>query len=303
MKQLTLRGIRLRKAIEEMENAPTVIESYPGAAQDILCIPRKQRGLSLLRDGLRRLGLEGDGLKTHSHDEMDAITSAVVGRYFEAGQFEPMGIPSEAQLIVPKISPIRFTSNPIICLAGKSGAGKSVVARYLSVFYGFEWVKTRDLIRTLLIEDTTKTPKERIWGQSIDPENITNDDLRKFGSIILAEHEQRPLQDALSDRVLRSSGPLVIDSIRDVSDLTDRANGNRPRVIWYIECGDLLIRQRRLARTKSPVQNSDERSIIDSRVPALLKIANRILPNDSSLDNLRWEIDDALFAALDIARD
>ena len=303
MKQLTLRGIRLRKAIEGMENAPQVIESYPGAAQDILCIPRKQRGLSLLRDGLRRLGLEGEGLKTHSHDEMDAITSAIVGRYFETGQFEPMGVSSEAQLIVPKVSPIRFTSNPIICLAGKSGAGKSVVARYLSVFYGFEWLKTRDLIRTLLIEDSTKTARERIWGKSIDLENITNDDLRRFGSIILTEHKQRPLQKALADRVLRSSSPLVIDSIRDVSDLTDRAIGNRPRVIWYIECGDLLIRQRRFARTKLPIQNTDEKSIIDSRVPALLEIADRVVPNDSSLDNLRWEIDDALFATLEIARD
>src|SRR5690348_2604923 len=79
-----------------------VIESYPGAAQDILCLPRKQKGRALLRDGLRRLGLTGPGLDTRSHDEMDAITAAVVGRYYESGSFEPMGIPSEAQLIVPK---------------------------------------------------------------------------------------------------------------------------------------------------------------------------------------------------------
>ena len=64
-----------------------------------------------------------------------------------------MGIPSEAQLIVPKIRPLVFDTSPVICLAGKTGAGKSVVARYLSVFYGLEWVRTRNIIHELLIED------------------------------------------------------------------------------------------------------------------------------------------------------
>ena len=63
------------------------------------------------------------GLETRSHDEMDAITSAIVGRYFEVGLFEPMGIPSEAQLIVPKVRPLVFREKPVICLAGKTGAG------------------------------------------------------------------------------------------------------------------------------------------------------------------------------------
>ncbi len=43
MKPLTLRGIKLRREIEALPNGPKVIESYPGAAQDVLCIPRKQR--------------------------------------------------------------------------------------------------------------------------------------------------------------------------------------------------------------------------------------------------------------------
>jgi len=78
MQNLTLRGIALRRAISDLPHRPRVIESYPGAAQDILSIPRKQKGLDLLREGLRRLGLRCKGLETRSHDEMDAITSAVV---------------------------------------------------------------------------------------------------------------------------------------------------------------------------------------------------------------------------------
>src|SRR6185436_10178362 len=123
MKELTSRGVRLRKMIDAIKNSPVVIESYPGAAQDVLCIPRKQKSLELLRGGLHELGLTGSGLLTESHDEMDAITSAVVGRFYETGQFLPMGIPSEAQLIVPRIKPLRYNVSPIICLAGKTGAG------------------------------------------------------------------------------------------------------------------------------------------------------------------------------------
>lgn len=163
MENLTLRGIRLRRAIEQLSQAPRVIESYPGAAQDILCIPRKQKSLGLLREGLRRLGLTGAGLETRSHDEMDAITSAIVGRYFEAGLFEPMGIPSEAQLIVPKVAPLKFDLAPVVCLAGKTGAGKSVVARYLSVFYGFHWARTRSVIRDLLIDDIKRRPSDKLF--------------------------------------------------------------------------------------------------------------------------------------------
>lgn len=73
MQNLTLRGIRLRRLISDLPHKPIAIESYPGAAQDILSIPRKQQGLDLLREGLRRLGLTGPGLETRSHDEMDAI--------------------------------------------------------------------------------------------------------------------------------------------------------------------------------------------------------------------------------------
>src|SRR5215831_14729308 len=103
---------------------------------------------------------------------MDAITSAIVGRYFEAGLFEPMGIPSEAQLIVPKVSPLEFDAAPVICLAGKTGAGKSVVARYLSVFYGFQWIRTRSVILDLLLDDVKRAPSDKLFDGPINPQGI-----------------------------------------------------------------------------------------------------------------------------------
>ena len=301
MKMLTLRGINLRLAIEALPEAPTVIESYPGAAQDIFCIPRKQRGLSLLREGLRRLGIHGTGLETDSHDEMDAITSAIVGRYYETGLYEPMGIPSEAQLIVPKAAPIKFDSNPIICLSGKTGAGKSVVARYLSVFYGFQWVRTRDLIRDLLLEDHSLQPSKRLWNREIDPSAVTEEDLRDFGAVVLTVHNQKPLRDALNRKIRSSQTPLIIDSIRDESDVLPDGNESRPLATWYIDCSDAVIRQRLLARPKLGVQRQTGESVIDSRAENLLAAADRIVSNDGTLDGLRWEIDDALFSMLDVS--
>jgi histidinol phosphatase-like PHP family hydrolase/predicted nuclease with RNAse H fold/dephospho-CoA kinase len=298
MRLLTQRGIRLRRAIEEFPRPPRVIESYPGAAQDILCIPRKQKSLDLLREGLCRLGLSGEGLLTRSHDEMDAITSAIVGRYFEAGLYEPMGIPHEAQLIVPKIRPLVFDSNPIICLAGKTGAGKSVTARYLSVFYGFEWVRTRDLIRELLVEDITAPPTQKLFGRPVDPTAISEADLREFGSVVLDIHKQVPLRRKLTQTIQRLDMPVVVDSIRDIVDLDSRGVGSRPILTWFVDCTDSIIRQRLAGKKKLGEERARNGSPVDHTASTIRREADSIIPNSGSLEELRWRIDDTLFAVL-----
>lgn len=302
MRNLTLRGIRLRQAIEHLPNQPQVIESYPGAAQDILCIPRKQKSLDLLREGLRRLGLRGPGLETRSHDEMDAITSAIVGRYFEAGAFEPMGIPSEAQLIVPKIRPLVFDNNPIICLAGKTGAGKSVIARYLSVFYGFTWIRTRDVIRQLLIDDSQASPGERIFKRDIDSEHIHENHLREFGAIILDVYKQVPLRHKLSATVNACSSPLVVDSIRDVIDIEARAVNNRPILTWFVDCEEAVIQRRLVTKLKAGEKRIATGSPVDHTATALRRDAHDVISNNGSLEELRWRIDDLLFINLAFVR-
>jgi len=300
MEKLTLRGIRLKKAIEEFPNPPRIIESYPGAAQDILCIPRKQKSLSLLREGLRRLGLRGFGLDTLSHDEMDAITSAIVGRYYEAGQFEPMGIPSEAQLIVPKVRPLSYERNPVICLAGKKGAGKSVVARYLSVFFGFEWVRTRELIRTLMIADCDLPAEKRLSHLSYDPQAISEQDLHDFGSVVLNDHKQVPLRRTLKTAIDNCPDAIVVDSIRDTVDLDQRLRSSRPTLTWCIDCNDSVIEQRLIARSQFGQKSIRATASIDHKVHTILENADCVIANNGSLEELRWKIDDALFSILSI---
>jgi dephospho-CoA kinase len=301
MKQLTLRGIRLRSQIEAMTPAPLVIESYPGAAQDILCLPRKQKSLGLLREGLRELGLAGPGLEARSHDEIDAITSAVVGRFYESGDFEPMGVPQEAQLIVPKQELFSYDHPPIICLSGKTAAGKSVIARYLAVFYGFEWCKTRDLIRELLLEDASLPAGERQFDRQVSRETVTEKDLQDFGALILQDHGQAPLRRKLRDVIDNTTTALVVDAIRDLSDLGDAPTGGRPVFIWYVDCVDSIIEARLSARVKDNSRNSAGKSPVDVTSDSLRCKADRIIPNLGTLEELRWKVDDEFFSLVAIS--
>jgi histidinol phosphatase-like PHP family hydrolase/predicted nuclease with RNAse H fold/dephospho-CoA kinase len=303
MRNLTLRGIKLRKSIEQLENAPRVIESYPGAAQDILCIPRKQKSLDLLREGLTRLGLTGNGLATKSHDEMDAITSAIVGRYFESNNFEPMGIPSEAQLIVPKVPPLAFERNPVICLAGKTGVGKSVIARYLSVFYGLKWIRTRDIIRELLIEDSSKPPKMQIYQKKINATAITEEDLRAFGTILLNDYKQIPVRQKLEEMIRSNDTPLVVDSIRDIVDCDKARIHNRPVLIWFVDCSDPIIHSRLSDRAKLGIKKNASGSPVDRTASLIQNESDDIIQNMGSLEELRWKVDDTLFKYVNLTLD
>ena len=100
MQKLTMRGIKLAKLFKEQ--GYEVIESYPGAAQDILGIPRKRVNLKELETDLRNMGIKVSSEKeTITHDELDALTSALVGYFYLAGDYEAIGNIDEEYLIIP----------------------------------------------------------------------------------------------------------------------------------------------------------------------------------------------------------
>ena len=138
-----------------------------------------------------------------------------------------MGVPSEAQLIVPKHCLLEFESPPVFCLAGHSGVGKSVVARYLATIYGFEWIKTRDLIRELLIEDCARQPSKRLFDQDVDPADIQEVHLKEFGFLIKEKYDQKPLREYLARVLSDQKAPVVVDAIRDPDDVSSKLL-NRP---------------------------------------------------------------------------
>jgi predicted nuclease with RNAse H fold len=82
-----------------------VIEVYPGGAQDVLRIPRKQRGLRRLRAGLMKAGVRGLNDRMTDH-ELDAVTCALVGRLLLKGKAVTYGT-SEQAIIMPKDETIK----------------------------------------------------------------------------------------------------------------------------------------------------------------------------------------------------
>lgn len=107
MKGLTQRGMRL--AAEFRKRGLRVIESYPGAAQDLLGIPRKGSSLEELKQGMGRIGITGPYLTNRvTHDEVDAITSALVGLFYLADDYIALGTPTEDYLIVPRSPSINY---------------------------------------------------------------------------------------------------------------------------------------------------------------------------------------------------
>ena len=107
MKSLTMRGMLM--AAELRKQGLKVIESYPGAAQDLLGIPRKGASLEELKRGMGRIGITGGYLTDHvTHDEVDAITSALVGLFYMADDYIGLGTPSEDYLIVPRSPSINY---------------------------------------------------------------------------------------------------------------------------------------------------------------------------------------------------
>jgi len=102
MQKLTMRGIKLAKLLERQ--GYEVIESYPGAAQDILGLPRKRIDLRELEVDLVNMGIEPvSSRKTVTHDEIDALTSALVGYFYLAGSYEAVGNIDEGYLIIPEL--------------------------------------------------------------------------------------------------------------------------------------------------------------------------------------------------------
>ncbi len=100
MQKLTDRGIRLAQAIRDC--GIPVIECYPGAAQDIMGIPRKGAGEEWLKLGLSDFGVTGRFKSEKlTHDELDAITCCLVGSFHLAGLTEALGGEGEEPMMVP----------------------------------------------------------------------------------------------------------------------------------------------------------------------------------------------------------
>ena len=198
MQRLTDRGIRLASYLRD--RGIPVIESYPGAAQDIMRIPRKGAGTKWLREGLMEFGIEGDYLvEEPSHDELDAITSALVGTFHLSDMSEALGTDEEAPLIIPRMA---LSSVPtVVGISGPIAAGKTTLARALAQ-HGYAYTRYSSVIDDLLRE--RKSTLNRQSRQSL-------------GEELNASGRQR----LLSERVVKragEAGQIVVDGLRFPDD-------------------------------------------------------------------------------------
>ncbi len=151
MQKLTRRGMLLAAKFREL--GIPVIESYPGAAQDIMAIPRKQAGLDYLVEGLKEFGITGEFAHGDvSHDELDAITSAIVAHFFWVGMYEALGNEDEEYLIIPDLNADykSWLSRKIIGVSG-TYVWESDVVNYL-VNQGYYYVSYDDIIEKMRVE-------------------------------------------------------------------------------------------------------------------------------------------------------
>ena len=270
MQKLTKRGIKLSSIFRKM--GYPVIECFPGAAQDILQLPRKRTDQTLLKTGLMRLGIKGEfETKKVYHDELDAITAAIVGKFFIDEYYEAIGIPEENDMIVPDTSKRESNTEIIIGLTGHIAAGKTTAARYLEKA-GFSYCRYSEIIAKLLQEDNIE---------------ITRDTLQEKGNEIFNSNSQYKLNELLYKEINRNRF-IVIDGMRHYEDYTFWKEKNFLNFhLVYINT-DESIRIKRYAGYSyiEKDQNSVEKDIDDLKL-----CADFIIDNNSDYIHLRNQLE------------
>ena len=273
MQKLTARGIMLANIFRE-KGVP-VIESYPGAAQDIMRIPRKGAGEKWLKIGLGDFGVTGDFLSQKvTHDELDAITSALVGTFHLAALSEELGNHNEPPLIIPDL---KITKRPLVIgVSGPIAAGKTTFARMLED-NGYKYTRF-----SLVIDEILNERKMEL--------NRAN--RQKVGVELNQDGRQRELAERTLARV-EDSRKIVVDGLRFPEDhafLVEKFGFNYQHVFLdTIEKNRRIRYAERLGLSKSQSDKEFDKVtkiVVEGKVIEMKNLAHTVLPNDSSKNEL-----------------
>jgi uncharacterized protein YprB with RNaseH-like and TPR domain/predicted nuclease with RNAse H fold/dephospho-CoA kinase len=269
MQGLTRRGMGLAARLRGL--GIPVIESYPGAAQDIMGIPRKGAGEEFLKRGLVDFGILGRFINEPvRHDELDAITSALVGSFFLAGRYEALGGNSEDPLIIPDLH--AAPSPLVIGISGRICAGKTTTARLLERV-GFAYTRY-----SLVIDD-------EIVARGELPSREAR---QRIGLQINRTKGQRWLSERVLDRV-RDQALIVVDGLRfrqDHAFLTERFG---PRFLHLHVIAGTNLRRERYDRQHPGDTSFDQYDVdpVEGEVDDLAPLAGVTVENSATLDDLR----------------
>jgi uncharacterized protein YprB with RNaseH-like and TPR domain/predicted nuclease with RNAse H fold/dephospho-CoA kinase len=269
MQGLTRRGMGLAARLRDL--GVPVIESYPGAAQDIMGIPRKGAGVEFLRRGLVDFGIVGRfASEAVRHDELDAITSALVGSFFLAGKYEALGGDSEDPLIIPDLN---AASGPLVIgISGRICAGKTTTARLLE-HIGFAYTRF-----SLVVDEEIVTRGELPSRES----------RQRIGLEIHRTKGQRWLCERVLNRV-RGQALIVVDGLRfrqDHAFLTERFGARFLHLHIIAETNRRRERYDREHPEDTPFDQSDV-DPVESEVDDLAQLAGVTVDNSANIDDLR----------------
>ncbi len=282
MQELTARGMRLAHHFRKI--GLPVIESYPGAAQDIMSIPRKGAGIEFLRQGLVEFGIRGDFLDhAVSHDELDAITSAIVGFFFWSGKFEALGNEEEEYLIIPDLKTVGQRSRTVVGLSGEISVGKTTASEFLKS-KKFHYGRFSLVLADILVK------------QGITPNRET---LQKLGDEVHENPGQRWLCQELVRR-LPQKGNLVIDGLRFPEDHSFCVETFGSQFIHiHIKTSKQLRLERHVAKKGSAEGFMDaDRHKVESEVNRLESLADVVINNDGSVGCLESQLMKAIGSEL-----
>jgi len=276
MQKLTERGIDLSKHLRSL--GVPVIESYPGAAQDIMGIPRKRASLEYLKEGLGAFGIAGSFLNTNvSHDEVDAVTSAIVGVFFWSGRFEALGNDDEEYLIIPDllVPPDPWRNRMVVGFSGPIASGKTTGARFFEK-RGFSYGRYSQVLEEIL--------KER-------GDKVNRQTLQKLGDRIHKKPGQRWLSRELARRLPRDKN-LAIDGLRFLEDHAYLVESFGPAFFHIHVTASESVRKKRYIETGNNSSEFQKAILhpVEAKIPRLAEIAGKRVTNDDTMDSYEEQL-------------
>jgi uncharacterized protein YprB with RNaseH-like and TPR domain/predicted nuclease with RNAse H fold/dephospho-CoA kinase len=285
MQKLTARGIKLAARFRAL--GIPVIESYPGAAQDIMGIPRKRASLELLAKGLGAFGLTGPFTgAVVSHDELDAITSAIVGLFFWGGRFEALGNEDEDYLIIPEIASgeRRWQVEIAIGVSGPINAGKTTAGEVMRRL-GMHYARYSQVIDKIAAERGLESTRE--VRQIIGLEIHRHGGQRALGRHLLG--------------MLAGARRIVIDGMRHPEDHAFLIESFGPafRHLTITANRDVRVNRAISSGVDPRVFEASLDHAVEANVAMLAQLADRALPNEGSIEVFQRAVETTVRGLMD----
>jgi dephospho-CoA kinase len=205
------------------------------------------------------------------HDELDAVTSALVGSFFLAEKYEALTGPSEDALIIPDLQAV---PGPVVVgISGRICAGKTTTARFLER-RGFAYTRF-----SLAVDDEIK----RLGGK---PNRASR---QRTGLDINRTKGQRWLCEQVLARVGGHS-LIVVDGLRFLEDRAFFVERFGSRFLHLHITAPPEVRKIRYCKGGELSLEEADTQPVEAEVDRLGAVAAVSVDNSSTIDNLNGAV-------------